>query len=253
MSELMTHDVTRDLEFHGDQPMVSSLRVAERFGRQHKDVLDSIRTLLCNLPESQAGRNFPPINDFRSSFEQGTYTDPQNRTFPMFWMTRDGFSLLVMGFTGPEALQWKVRYIAAFNALEQAVKESLVRRLERLESAQRAQVAGLLALGEERRDLMLRVVRYAEMGLVRWEIKRLTGVHKDTVRKLLREAEALGLVRDVGRGAGNKGLDLAARQRILELRGAGLSYAAIAAQVGCTKEAVRGVLRREGAPRGGGQ
>jgi len=62
----------------------------------------------------------------------------------MFDLTRDGFSMLVMGFTGAEAMQWKVRYIAAFNALEAAVKKSLVQRLEQ------AEALGLIAPPQEK-------------------------------------------------------------------------------------------------------
>ncbi|GAB7082306.1 Rha family transcriptional regulator [Megalodesulfovibrio paquesii] len=191
MSDLIPLDVTRDLEFHGDQPMVSSLRIAERFGKKHCHVLDSIRELSVNCPKEFAGPNF------RSS----TYTDPNGRTLPMFDLTRDGFSMLVMGFTGPEAMQWKVKYIEAFNVLEAAVKESLAQRLERAEAARQAleaerqaQVAKLLALPDERRQLLLRVMRYAGMGLVGWEIRRLTGLAERTLTRVMAEARGLGLI-----------------------------------------------------------
>ncbi|GAB7082347.1 Rha family transcriptional regulator [Megalodesulfovibrio paquesii] len=191
MSDLIPLDVTRDLEFHGDTPVISSLRIAERFDKQHGNVLRDIRELSTKCSESFVGLNF----------EFNTYTDPIGRTLPMCYLTRDGFSMLVMGFTGPEAMRWKEGYIAAFNALEAAVKKSLVQRLKQAEAARQAleathreQVAGLLALPDERRQLLLRVGRYAKMGLARWEITRLTGLHKDTIRKILRQAEALGLI-----------------------------------------------------------
>ncbi|GAB7078718.1 Rha family transcriptional regulator [Megalodesulfovibrio paquesii] len=191
MSDLIPLDVTRDLEFHGDQPMVSSLRIAERFGKQHGHVLRDIREISVNCSESFSASNF----GFTS------YIDSFGRSLPMCLLTRDGFSMLVMGYTGPEAMRWKEGYIAAFNALEAAVKTSLVQRLRQaeaerqaLEATHRERVAGLLALPDERRQLLLRVGRYAKMGLARWEITRLTGLHKDTIRKILRQAEALGLI-----------------------------------------------------------
>ena len=93
-------------------PRVSSLDVAARFGKQHKDVLKAIQKICANLPESFNGRNFAPVE----------YTDPKGEKRPCYHLTRDAFSLLAMGFTGKEALLWKVKYIEAFNAMEAALK-----------------------------------------------------------------------------------------------------------------------------------
>ncbi|GAB7078335.1 Rha family transcriptional regulator [Megalodesulfovibrio paquesii] len=191
MSDLIPLDVTRDLEFHGDTPVISSLRIAERFDKQHGNVLRDIRELSTKCSESFVGLNF----------EFNTYTDPIGRTLPMCYLTRDGFSMLVMGFTGPEAMRWKEGYIAAFNALEAAVKESLVQRLERaeavtriLEATHREEVARLLALPDERRQLLLRAARYVRLGLARWEIRRLTGVSERTLERAIADARSLGLI-----------------------------------------------------------
>ncbi|WP_051286704.1 Rha family transcriptional regulator [Megalodesulfovibrio gigas] len=202
MSDLIPLDVTRDLEFHGDQPMVSSLRIAERFGKQHSHVLRDIRELSVNCSQSFTASNF--------GFS--TYADPTGRNLPMCYLTRDGFSLLVMGYTGPEAMRWKEGYIAAFNALEAAVKESLTQRLEQaeaarqaLESTHRERLAGLLALPDERRQLLLRVARYAKMGLAGWEIRRLTGLGERTLRRVMADARGLGLIAPMDESAGKSG------------------------------------------------
>ena len=56
-------------------------------------------------------------------FRKTTYKDNSNRNRPMYLMNRDGFSLLVMGFTGKEALEWKLKYIKAFNKMEAIIRE----------------------------------------------------------------------------------------------------------------------------------
>ncbi len=90
------------------QPRVSSLDVAEKFGKAHKVVLQAIQRITAELPADFIEHNFVP----------NEYTDSIGRKLPMYQLTRDGFSLLAMGFTGKKALAWKVRYIEAFNAME---------------------------------------------------------------------------------------------------------------------------------------
>jgi Rha family phage regulatory protein len=76
-----------------DQPMVSSVQVAENFGKQHKDVLRAIKNL--DVPEDFNRRNFAPVE----------YEDKKGEKRPAYLMTRDGFTLLVMGVTGPKAME----------------------------------------------------------------------------------------------------------------------------------------------------
>lgn len=80
--------------------------IAEKFGKQHKDVLRAIKNMECSADFTE--RNFAPSE----------YVDSTGRSLPQMLMTRDGFSFLVMGFTGREAAQWKEKFIAAFNAME---------------------------------------------------------------------------------------------------------------------------------------
>lgn len=80
--------------------------VAERFRKQHKNVLRTIEGIECS-------QEF-----YRLNFEPLTYRDRRDLEQPMFRMTRDGFALLVMGFTGKQAMLWKERYIQAFNLME---------------------------------------------------------------------------------------------------------------------------------------
>lgn len=91
-----------------NQVVVSSRKVADSFGKQHKHVLDAIKDIL-GVAENSAD----PM------FLETTYTHEQNKQeYPEYLMNRDGFSLLVMGFTGKEALEWKIKFIKAFNDME---------------------------------------------------------------------------------------------------------------------------------------
>ena len=97
---------------------VSSIMVAEHFGKNHKNVLREIRQIMTELPEDSD--NFNGLN-----FEPVEYIDAKGEMRPAYDLTRDGFVLLVMGFTGKKAMAWKVKYINAFNAMEKAQKDKL--------------------------------------------------------------------------------------------------------------------------------
>lgn len=90
--------------------VVSSRQVAENFGKEHKHVLESIRTILA------------AENSAIKFFRQSTFEN-RGKQYPEYWMNRDGFSLLVMGFTGKEAMEWKIKYINAFNEMEKKLSK----------------------------------------------------------------------------------------------------------------------------------
>lgn len=108
-----------DLVFKGqnDQVLTNSLLVAEKFGKEHSDVLKAIDALVCKMSENQCKGYFSD-----SSVE---IVQPNGgvRHSRVVVMNRDGFTLLVMGFTGKKAMNFKIEYIAAFNAMEKALKE----------------------------------------------------------------------------------------------------------------------------------
>lgn len=93
-----------------NQIVVSSKDLAEHFGKEHKVVLRAIREIL--LEQNCA-------NEF---FHEESYSY-NGRRLPFYLMNRDGFSLLAMGFTGKKALQWKLKYIEAFNEMEETLKQ----------------------------------------------------------------------------------------------------------------------------------
>lgn len=86
--------------------VVSSRQIAERFNKRHADVLESIENI---ITENSA------VTDmiFESFYQAGT-----GKRYKEYFMNRDGFSLVAMGFTGKKAMEWKIKYIAKFNELE---------------------------------------------------------------------------------------------------------------------------------------
>lgn len=105
-----------------DQVVTTSLKVAEYFRKPHKDVLKSIRTLECSTEFTR--RNFSPC------FYFSELRNNVKRKLPMYYMTRDGFTLLVMGFTGKIAARFKEAYINAFNEMERKLSGITVREDE---------------------------------------------------------------------------------------------------------------------------
>ena len=102
------------LDKGGEQLWTTSLNVAEKFSKSHNRLLKTIRELGCS-------DEFSLFN-----FEQSDYVDDRGKTQPMYYMTEDGFTLLVMGFTGQKAFAWKEKYIAAFRAMKNALKEKIL-------------------------------------------------------------------------------------------------------------------------------
>lgn len=96
---------------HGTTTTTTSLQIAEHFGKRHADVIRAIKRL--DAPAEFTERNFA-LSDF---------TDSTGRTLPAYRITRDGFTLLAMGFTGKDALHWKIAYIDAFNHMEAALHQ----------------------------------------------------------------------------------------------------------------------------------
>ncbi len=190
---------------NGETPVVSSLDVARHFQRRHSHILRDIDRLRSMLPKSFTASNFG----------RSEYTDSTGRKLPAYLLTRDAFSLLVMGMTGKAAILWKLRYIEAFNALEAAALENraeLARESGYLqgldegrasaapevkaaeEKAQRDTARLFWHFGPARKRRLRSAVRYRKMGLGIHDIAKLLDVHNREVSSLLDAAEALDLL-----------------------------------------------------------
>lgn len=98
--------------------VVSSLDIAETFEKFHKDVLESIRSIQESVSTAE----------FSALFFESTYTASNGKKNPMYYMNRDGFTLLVMGYTGEKAMKFKLAYINQFNQMEKILTGKLVER-----------------------------------------------------------------------------------------------------------------------------
>ena len=97
--------------------VTTSRNVAEVFGKEHRNVVRDIRDILASLPDTS--KNWGMLN-----FEQTPYVDPQNKqTYSEYLITRDGLTLLVMGYTGEKAMTFKLAYIQRFNEMEALLKK----------------------------------------------------------------------------------------------------------------------------------
>ena len=125
------------------QVVVSSRQVADHFEKRHTHVLTVIKEIL-NSAENSA-----------QWFFKAEYKDASGKSNPEYLMNRDGFSLLVMGFTGKKALEWKIKYIQAFNAMEEELRKGgapyvlIVKHYKKRSVLSTADVAALLGMARE--------------------------------------------------------------------------------------------------------
>ena len=142
---------TPSVMLHNGRPATTSLEVAKFFGKRHDHVVRGIKELIDNCVESFSAPNFGEANQLNSfsglNFELASYIDEQGKTRPMYIIYRDGFMLLVMGYTGKKALVIKLAYIEAFNALEaelQRQREGALPPADALAPSQQAQLKALV-------------------------------------------------------------------------------------------------------------
>ncbi len=131
------------------QVVVSSREVAENFGKEHRNVIQSIENISA---ENSA---------VTQMFFKTTYTAGTGKAYPMYLMNRDGFTLLAMGFTGKEALEWKLKYIDAFNQMEQKLTNPEPESTEMLLS--RALIAANSVIDTERKKVKALEAENAKM------------------------------------------------------------------------------------------
>lgn len=111
MLEVMTKRINKE-----EVTVCTSLDVAETFQKEHARVLRDIRELECS-------------EEFRlGNFAESSYVNSQNKKQPMYYIKRDGFVLLVMGYTGEKAMKFKEAYINQFNHMERLLKQKFVER-----------------------------------------------------------------------------------------------------------------------------
>lgn len=91
--------------------VVSSREIAKNFEKEHKHVMEAVRNLMAEN------------STVKSLVIESEYVNSRGQAFAEYLLTRDGFTLLAMGFTGKKALEWKLKYIDVFNKMEQELRE----------------------------------------------------------------------------------------------------------------------------------
>jgi Rha family phage regulatory protein len=97
---------------HERQAVTTSLILAEAFEKEHRNVIRTIETKIGELNFEQSSK----------MFSKGEYTNTQNKQQPMYYLNRDGFTFIAMGFTGRKADEFKLKYIEAFNRMEEQIR-----------------------------------------------------------------------------------------------------------------------------------
>ncbi len=126
-----------DVHLINNIPQTDSVNVANVFGKEHKNVLNTIKQLACS--EGFSRLNFKPRD----------YKDERGKIQPMVEMTRDGFVFLVMGFTGRKAAAFKEAYINAFNVMELELKNRQLNLESNMAESNLALQEELLGLKDE--------------------------------------------------------------------------------------------------------
>ncbi|EAL3231100.1 hypothetical protein A8N11_05915 [Campylobacter coli] len=134
-------------EVVGDEIFANSLQIAEVFEKDHSNVLKAIDKL--------------PNDEFKSSnFKYDSYFDKKSEQRRMINLTRDAFSLLVMGFTGEKAYKWKIEFIKAFNEMEKRLRNIEYEKHDKLAFRQSLGYKSQLKQQKEKYENKIKALKY---------------------------------------------------------------------------------------------
>ncbi|ENU8225300.1 Rha family transcriptional regulator [Campylobacter coli] len=144
---VIINNVEVNLNIKENKVFINSLDLAKVFNKNHKDVLETTKN--------------QPQNDFtESNFILSTYKDKKGELRPCYNLTRDGFSLLVMGFTGEKAYKWKIEFIKAFNEMEKRLKNLEQEKMQKLAFRQSLGYKSQLAQQKEKYENKIKALQY---------------------------------------------------------------------------------------------
>ncbi|ECL3324824.1 Rha family transcriptional regulator [Campylobacter coli] len=144
---VIINNVEVNLNIKENKVFINSLDLAKVFNKNHKDVLETTKN--------------QPQNDFtESNFILSTYKDKKGELRPCYNLTRDGFSLLVMGFTGEKAYKWKVEFIKAFNEMEKRLKNIEAEQMQKLAFHQSLGYKSQLKQQKEKYENKIKALQY---------------------------------------------------------------------------------------------
>ena len=200
MTELTTQDQTAldsselltEIELVDDQAVTTSLEVAKHFGKLHKNVIRDIESL--EIPEDLRKLIFEP------TFYDVDGPNDSTRQEPAIRMTRDGFTLLVMGFTGKKAMRWKIAYIHAFNEMERRLREEITASvLEYKDIRKGMKLRDIFKLQEQSHQTAVQISRATDPMVKRnlyWQLRhinRILGVPYPSLTEVIGKTSALTL------------------------------------------------------------
>ncbi|EAJ2867468.1 Rha family transcriptional regulator [Campylobacter coli] len=136
-----------ELEVVDNAVYTTSLSVAEVFNKNHKNIIRKIN-------------EFPKDNFTKLNFELSKYIDSTGRILPCYKITRDAFSLLVMGFTGEKAYKWKVEFIKAFNEMEKRLRNIEYEKHDKLAFRQSLGYKSQLAQQKQKYENEIKALKY---------------------------------------------------------------------------------------------
>ncbi|EAI6116834.1 hypothetical protein BZ287_06570 [Campylobacter coli] len=153
-----------ELEVVDNAVYTTSLSVAEVFNKNHKNIIRKIN-------------EFPKDNFTKLNFELSKYIDSTGRILPCYKITRDAFSLLVMGFTGEKAYKWKIEFIKAFNEME--------KRLRNIEYEKHDKLAFRQSLGYKSQLAQQKLKYENEIKALKYDLEQSKNNFKDKLNCIL--------------------------------------------------------------------
>ncbi|EDJ8733246.1 Rha family transcriptional regulator [Campylobacter jejuni] len=136
-----------ELEVANDQVTTTSLDIAAVFNKRHDNIIAKIET-------------FPKDSFTDLNFKASKYIDSTGRILPCYKITRDGFSLLVMGFTGEKAYKWKVEFIKVFNEMEKRLRNIEYEKHDKLAFRQSLGYKSQLAQQKQKYENEIKALKY---------------------------------------------------------------------------------------------
>ncbi|EFB5708867.1 Rha family transcriptional regulator [Campylobacter coli] len=144
---VIINNVEVNLNIKENKVFINSLDLAKVFNKNHKDVLETTKN--------------QPQNDFtESNFILSTYKDKKGELRPCYNLTRDGFSLLVMGFTGEKAYKWKIEFIKVFNEMEKRLRNIEYEKHDKLAFRQSLGYKSQLKQQKEKYENKIKALQY---------------------------------------------------------------------------------------------
>ncbi len=144
---VIINNVEVNLNIKENKVFINSLDLAKVFNKNHRHILQTTKN--------------QPQNDFtESNFILSTYKDKKGELRPCYNLTRDAFSLLVMGFTGEKAYKWKIEFIKAFNEMEKRLRNIEYEKHDKLAFRQSLGYKSQLKQQKEKYENKIKALKY---------------------------------------------------------------------------------------------